>query len=34
MWRFMLKGRGNNEGIDTEYIQYDSILIQVMTTTV
>ena len=29
-----VKGPGNNEGIDTEYIQYDSILIQVMTTTV
>jgi hypothetical protein len=27
-----VKGTGNNEGISTEYIQYDSLLIQVTTT--
>jgi len=28
-----IRGTGNNEGINTEYIQYDSILIQLTTTT-
>jgi len=28
-----IRGTGSNEGINTEYIQYDSILIQLMTTT-
>ena len=28
-----VKGTGNNEGIDNEYIQYDSLFVQVMYTT-